>query len=280
LVAISYDGLDTVYIIGGNSYPSPDSREILKYSLSQDTLDLVGELPEGLILAFAGNDGQGTHYVVGGANSAASTEIYRFQEGEEGSVKMVGSLPSNFSRYFLSLPQASNKSDVLYLVPIIDTPWPSIYEFNTRLNVTREIPLPFLDGYEVFRTAGCAYVEDGNSILIFGAFVRPDSLRYDLVVKYDIVNDRTELIQMPPIDHWYGHVYLYPSGDNQNVVYMFSSFNAFNTGFYRYDIARNETECFQVSGIKDIPASIFLHTTTLYVKDLNRLYIFRWIRGS
>jgi len=115
-------------------------------------------------------------------------------------------------------------------------------------------------------------VDDGDSILVFGEFYgNNDTRRQDVVVKFDIENDTTELIQMPAMDLWTNFVF--PSGDNQNLVYLFASFNI-TSGFYRYDIASNETEFFEVSGLKDDPSSFFWLTTTLYVKELNRLYIF------
>lgn len=108
---MSYDGLDTVYIIGGYTGGSAYSKDVLKYSLSLDTIEVVGQLLQGVERAFAGSDGTGNHYIIGGrVYLNSSPHIYKFQEGRESVVTVVGTLPEGPSRgMYLNLPQPKRR---------------------------------------------------------------------------------------------------------------------------------------------------------------------------
>jgi len=271
-VSISYGGLDSLYIVGGFSFNGSyqNQRDILKYSLSQDTLELVGQLPVGVSSAFTWNDGNGTHYVIGG--SSARGEVYRFQEGNESAVETVG---STSSVVYHPLPQPSNK-EVIHLVLTRSQTFPRMFEFHTTdLTMNRTIPLPFLEGYNIYYTQGAAQVDDGYTVLIFSHF--SDSRgslpsRHDVVVKYSIPEDRFELFQTP-IPPWQSS--LNPFSDN-DVVYLFAfgeKVQNCTTGIHRYDTVRNETEFFQVTGILG-EGRYLEETSTFFVPSMNRLYIF------
>ncbi|XP_021964903.1 uncharacterized protein LOC110860150 [Folsomia candida] len=68
---VSYDGDDAIYIFGGCRWtlsgPDVYSNEILKYTISTDTIQLVAHLPFGVYLGTLTADGLGNYFYFGGA---------------------------------------------------------------------------------------------------------------------------------------------------------------------------------------------------------------------
>ncbi|OXA39385.1 hypothetical protein Fcan01_25877 [Folsomia candida] len=77
---VVYDGDDAIYVFGGSRrnlpYPSVYSNEILKYTISTDTIKLVAHLPLGLFLGTVTADGLGNYFYFGGAYSLGDSNYY------------------------------------------------------------------------------------------------------------------------------------------------------------------------------------------------------------
>ncbi|OXA41557.1 uncharacterized protein LOC118439032 [Folsomia candida] len=179
---------------------------------------------------------------------------------------------------YLNLPQHKNRArNTLYLVTHGGSiKGPSIYEFSTSgLNITREVTLPVLEGYQDFFKGGCALVKRDRSILFFGTWMHPN--RYDVAVEYDIKRGKTQLVQTPRMGAWRGSAFS-AAGDSKGNVYLFSTYaeedGSYRTGFYYYDTRRNETAFIDVSGTSGGPSERLILTTTFYAEKLKRLYIF------
>ena len=76
--AVVYDGLDSVYILGGSTYwPGQWHSAIRKYSISTDTVETIGRLPKALTGGEASiNAGDGSIYYFGG--SSDNYDVYKF----------------------------------------------------------------------------------------------------------------------------------------------------------------------------------------------------------
>jgi len=192
-------------------------------------------------------------------------------------VDLVGSLPEGMESNYHSIQQPGNR-DLLYMVPSTGTSSPGITEFNTTAgNVTWKVQIPFPRGYDYAAMDGCFYMKEGNYILVFLEFLdRSDTLplRNDLVAKFDIEFDTVTLVQIPQIaERW--HNVVSPFQDDL-YLYLFSAFGDYpnqTMGIYRIDLGRNETDFFEVVVFNE-PEDLLRYSSSLYVPNLNRLYIF------
>lgn len=90
--ATFYDGDDSIYLFGGSEYPQ--NKQILKFTIFSETLQVVGTLPEASICGHAYSDSSRNIFYLGGGDSGATwfKEVYKFNP-VTGVVSHVANLP-------------------------------------------------------------------------------------------------------------------------------------------------------------------------------------------
>lgn len=77
--ATIYDGKDSIYLFGGDRYSRDDddsSKSILRFSISSETLETVGTLPDGSTAGSLQSDSSGNIFLFGGGSGR--DEVYKF----------------------------------------------------------------------------------------------------------------------------------------------------------------------------------------------------------
>lgn len=106
-----YDGLDAVYIFGGHAASNAPMSGVQKYIISEDRLELVGNLYEANFGGVVSLDTKGDFFLHGGYYFGR--EIVKFSPSDNNSITASGYLPEQTS--FSPAVKYSPESDVVFI---------------------------------------------------------------------------------------------------------------------------------------------------------------------
>ncbi|OXA46043.1 Kelch-like protein 25 [Folsomia candida] len=262
---VSYDGADSIYIFGGARWYLSGwevySNEILKYTISTDSIALVAHLPKGLYLGTVTADGLGNYFYFGGAapNMEDSKSVYKF-DSNTGQVTEVAIIRHDlqYSASFLynssvSYIQAGN----LFQNGVI--------RFDHATNTwTRLTDLP-----TKFRTAAAFWDKNAERAYIFGqgnAAVNPP---YDHVV-YSPGPDIGAISNLQIPDDF---VQMMSATNDEREGFIVGGFHPTDS-IYWYQLPFDVGEYCPVAGLPGGGDVLFSRTGAAFVPKMRRVYVF------
>ncbi|OXA60567.1 uncharacterized protein LOC110844876 [Folsomia candida] len=137
----AYDGNDTIYVFGGYNETCPPSYlsdQILRYTVSTDSIEVAARFPKGLCYGAVTSDNEGAYYFFGGYDEfEQSLAIYKFSS-ISGTVSQVSFLPNGVIQ--TASFQSNSKTSYVFGGGLVAT---SIIKFDTETDtITDVIPMP------------------------------------------------------------------------------------------------------------------------------------------
>ena len=252
--AICYDGLDFVYIFGGRHVGY--QNKILKYTLSNDSIEVVGMLPFISGYGAVASDGTGRMYYFGGHNmTASSSAIYVFDTTTH-TVSHWGNLPEPH-RHELSVV-AMNSTDFVIIEDMILS-YTSVISLHLPTQTFTE-----LDGFPNGSRSGAVLMPPTT---ILGA---RNGWPQNPIFKYDpTTNNLTYFSHSFHIDQHPSIVF-----DGQDGWIVSGLWDLPSSGILKVDPVMESVSFVPVEGFPATNNVGFLNSAAVYVERLNRIYIF------
>lgn len=250
-VSAIYDGDDSIYILGGNSYPSGALDSILHYSISEDRIATIGTLPTPM---YGGRITMSSNNEVFLLGSLSSTDIVRFSPGVENAT-VVAQLPHTF--YESSLIQFNGFVHIL-------GGW-------VDMDATSQGFFPSINGTEGFRVNAALWINDSlypPFYMIFGNIL---STGENAVVRYDPVSEDARYTLLPELPHVFGHSMAFTDIKDGNVYLV--GILGFFPGIARFEPSTNLVTLLPVSGFPGSDGNSLSKSGNVYVDKLNRIYM-------
>jgi hypothetical protein len=264
-VSVLYDGDDSIYVIGGYSFPN-SYKDVLKYSIPTDTIETIGNLPSPSSGGASILDGKGNIIHFGGRGGSYVYQISLQSEG----IDIVASLPD--TNYGFSAIKTVDQT--VLIVGGIYNPF-GIWSYS--LNSTETIQLSQdLPAYRPL-TSG-VWDEARNSAYFFGGND-----------EHNLYNNRVILLTPPEPGSNAGHWNITELSDEfpplesgssvallvGDYVYLVAGYD--KSAILKFDPATRKTELLPVKNNPPNQGTNFRYfccTGAAYVEKLQRIYMF------